>query len=57
MCYSMLHGIIRRKKMEYAAEALSQLGFSYFPSEHEKIRKKASSILSMSKYMLERINA
>ena len=49
--------MIANNDWAYAAEALSQLGFSYFPSEHEKIRKKASSILSMSKYMLERINA
>ena len=49
--------MIANNDWAYAAEALSQLGFSYCPSEHEKIRKKASSILSMSKYMLERINA
>ena len=39
--------MIANNDWAYAAEALSQLGFSYFPSEHEKIRK----------YMLERINA
>lgn len=49
--------MIANNDWEYAAEALSQLGFPYPSSEHDKIRKKVSSILSMSKYMLERINA
>lgn len=49
--------MIANNDWEYAAEALSQLGFPYPSSEHDKIRKKAASILSMSKYMLERINA
>lgn len=48
--------MIANNDWEYAAEALSQLGFPYPSSEHDKIRKKAASILSMSKYMLERIN-
>ena len=30
--------MIANNDWAYAAEALSQLGFSYFPSEHEKIR-------------------
>ena len=42
---------------DYAVKALSQLGFSYSSSEHDKIRKRISSILSMSQYMLERENA
>ena len=49
--------MIANNDWEYAAEALSRLGFPYPSSEHDKIRKKAASILSMSKYMLERINA
>ena len=31
----------------------TRLGFPYPSSEHDKIRKKAASILSMSKYLLE----
>lgn len=49
--------MISNNDWEYAANALSRLGFTYSSSEHDKIRKKAASILSMSKYMLERINA
>lgn len=49
--------MIANNDWEYAAEALSRLGFPYPSSEHDKICKKAASILSMSKYMLERINS
>lgn len=49
--------MISNNDWEYAANALSRLGFTYSSSEHDKIRKKAASILSMSKYMLERANA
>lgn len=49
--------MIANNDWEYAAEALSQLGFPYPSSEHDKIRKKSASILSMSKYTLERINS
>ena len=56
-CMKGVEIMIKNKDWEDAAHILSKFGFSYFPSEHEKIRKKVSSILSMSKYMLERINA
>ena len=56
-CMKGVEIMIKNKDWEDAAHILSEFGFSYFPSEHEKIRKKVSSILSMSKYMLERINA
>lgn len=56
-CMKGVEIMIKNKDWEDAAHILSEFGFSYFPSEHEKIRKKVYSILSMSKYMLERINA
>ena len=56
-CMKIVEVMIANNDWEYAAEALSRLGFPYPSSEHDKIRKKAASILSMSKYMLERINA
>lgn len=56
-CMKGVELMIQNKDWADAARILSEFGFSYFPSEHDKIRKKAASILSMSKYMLERANA
>ena len=56
-CMKIVEVMIANNDWEYAAEALSRLGFPYPSSEHDKIRKKAASILSMSKYLLERTNA
>lgn len=48
--------MMKNNRWEDAAIMLSLFGFSYSPSDHDKIRKKVSSILSMSEYMIERIN-
>ena len=53
----VLEVMIANSDWDYEVKALSQLGFSYSSSEHDKIRKRISSILSMSQYMLERENA
>ena len=53
-CMKAIESMINNKEWEDAAHVLSEFGFKYFPSEHDKIRKKVSSILSMSLYMIER---
>lgn len=50
----VLEIMIADNDWEYASESLSKLGFSYFPSEHEKIKRRIASIISMSQYMLEK---
>lgn len=49
--------MIKNNDWEAATRILSDFGFKYSPSNHDNIRKKATSILSMSKYLLERANA
>lgn len=55
-CMKAIGIMMKNNRWEDAAIMLSLFGFSYSPSDHDKIRKKVSSILSMSEYMIERIN-
>lgn len=56
-CMKGVEVMIKNNDWEAATRILSDFGFKYSPSDHDNIRKKATSILSMSKYLLERANA
>ena len=53
-CMKAAQTMMKNKHWEEVVNMLSKFGYNLFPSEHEKISKRVASILSTSKYMLEK---
>lgn len=53
-CMKASQLMIKNKQWERVSNMLSRFGYNLFPSEHDKIIKRVASILSTSKYMLEK---
>lgn len=53
-CMKAAQIMIKNKQWEEVVGMLSKFGYNLFPSDHDKIIKRVASILSTSKYMLEK---
>lgn len=53
-CMKAAQIMIKNKKWKELSDMLSKFGYNLIPSEHDKIVKRVTSILSTSKYMLEK---
>lgn len=55
-CMKIVETMTQNGEWENAVGILKTFGYQFFPSEHEKIRKRIFAILSQSQYMIECAN-
>ena len=56
-CMRIAELMANRGEWDEVVNILRSFGYQLFPSEHEKIRKRISAIMSQSRYLIESYNS